>query len=75
MMYSGKGSSSGHLMGIHHIINERGSTEDEGMRKMVGKEAGWALLDWTPVNTEGIPFGIQSESPSVVSDSFRPHGL
>ena len=42
MMYSGKGSSSGHLMGIQHVIKERGSTEDEGMRKMVGKVAGWA---------------------------------
>ena len=38
MMYSGKGSSSGHLMGIHHIIKERGSTEDEGMRKMVKRQ-------------------------------------
>ena len=45
MMYSGKGSLSGHLMGIHHIIKERGSTEDEGMRKMVGKVAGLTRLD------------------------------
>ena len=43
MMYSGKGSSSGHLMGIQHVTKERGSPEDEGTRKMVGEVAGWAL--------------------------------